>query len=73
MTRNVPTVIGNRLPVRRSSRAIESREPDVIDLEPLPTEGRSRRFWRAVFVVLGFAFLIIHGVQLLLGAHPFLQ
>ena len=59
--------------IAQSRRPVAVREPEVIDLQPLPNEPRRRRFWRALFVVLGWAALISHATTMLLGLHPFLQ
>lgn len=59
--------------VPSGSRAPVTRDPDVIELTPLPPEGRRRRFWYALFVVVGVAAFISHLTTLLLGLHPFLR
>jgi len=49
------------------------RDPDVIELRPLPAAAPRVSVWRVLFVLLGFVFFLIHVSRLLLGTHPFLQ
>jgi len=74
MTRNALTVRGG-LPAKAgiAERQIAKNDSEIIDLQPLPSEGRWRRIWRAIFVVLGFALFLIHATRLLMGSHPLWQ
>jgi len=59
--------------VPRSPTPLRRRDPDVIDLRPLPSAAPRPSVWRVLFVLAGFVFFLIHATTLLLGAHPFLQ